>query len=80
MFKYTVNSNFHLIRSKTLPTNDFELTVPDLYWHLGKFVTPPPYKDVCRKTIANQHHVSIVGVDYYSSVCNVHFKSVSSTE
>ena len=23
--------NFHLIRSKTLPTNDFELTVPDLY-------------------------------------------------
>ena len=26
--KYTVNSNFHLIRSKTLPTNDFELTVP----------------------------------------------------
>ena len=29
--KYTVNSNFHLIGSKTLPTNDFELTVPDLY-------------------------------------------------
>ena len=28
--KYTVNSNFHLIRSKTLLTNDFELTVPDL--------------------------------------------------
>ena len=28
--KYTVNSNFHLIRIKTLPTNDFELTVPDL--------------------------------------------------
>ena len=28
--KYTVNSNFYLIRSKTLPTNDFELTVPDL--------------------------------------------------
>ena len=28
--KYTVNLNFHLIRSKTLPTNDFELTVPDL--------------------------------------------------
>ena len=31
--KYTVNSNFHLIRSKTLPTNDFELTVPNLYVH-----------------------------------------------
>ena len=30
--KCTVNSNFHLIRSKTLPTNDFELTVPDLYY------------------------------------------------
>ena len=29
--KYTVKSNFHLIRSKTLLTNDFELTVPDLY-------------------------------------------------
>ena len=29
--KCTVNSNFHLIRSKTLPTNDFELTIPDLY-------------------------------------------------
>ena len=28
--KYTVNSNFRLIRSKTWPTNDFELTVPDL--------------------------------------------------
>ena len=31
MLKCTVNSNFHLIRSKTLPTNDFELTVPNLY-------------------------------------------------
>ena len=29
--KCTVNLNFYLIRSKTLPTNDFELTVPDLY-------------------------------------------------
>ena len=29
--KCTVNSNFHLIRSKILPTNDFELTVPNLY-------------------------------------------------
>ena len=29
--KCTVNSNFHFIRSKTLLTNDFELTVPDLY-------------------------------------------------
>ena len=28
--KCTVNSNFYLIRSKTLPTNTFELTVPDL--------------------------------------------------
>ena len=28
--KCTVNSNFHLIRSKTLPMNDFELTMPDL--------------------------------------------------
>ena len=27
----TVYSNFHLIRSKTLLTNDFELSVPDLY-------------------------------------------------
>ena len=29
--KCTVNSNFHFIRSKILPTNDFELTVPNLY-------------------------------------------------
>ena len=29
--KCTVNSNFHLIWSKTLLTNDFKLTVPDLY-------------------------------------------------
>ena len=29
--KCTVNSNFHLIRSKILPTNDFELTVHNLY-------------------------------------------------
>ena len=28
---YTVNSNFYLIRSKTLLMNKFELTVPDLY-------------------------------------------------
>ena len=28
--KCTVNSNFHLIRSKTLLTNDFELTIPNL--------------------------------------------------
>ena len=28
--KCTVKSNFHLIRSKTLLTNDFELTVPNL--------------------------------------------------
>ena len=28
----TVNSNFHLFRSKSLPTNDFELTMPDLYY------------------------------------------------
>ena len=28
--KCTVNSNFHLIRSKILPTNDFKLTVPNL--------------------------------------------------
>ena len=27
----TVHSNFHLIRNKSLATNDFELTVPDLY-------------------------------------------------
>ena len=33
--KYTVNSNFHLLWSKTLPMNDFELTVPELYM-------PPP--------------------------------------
>ena len=31
--KCTVNSNFHLIQSKSLQTNDFELTVPDLYIH-----------------------------------------------
>ena len=29
--KCTVKSNFYLIRSKTLLTNDFELTVPNLY-------------------------------------------------
>ena len=32
--KCTVNSNFRLIRSKTLLTNVFELTVPDLYMFL----------------------------------------------
>ena len=31
--KCTVNLNFHLIRSKTLLTNDFKLTVPNLYLH-----------------------------------------------
>ena len=29
--KCTVNSYFHLIRNKSLLTNDFDLTVPDLY-------------------------------------------------
>ena len=28
--KCTVNSKFHLIQRKSLQTNDFELTVPDL--------------------------------------------------
>ena len=32
--KCTVNSNFHLIQIKTLLTNDFELTVPNLYFIL----------------------------------------------
>ena len=35
--KCTVNSNFHVIRSKILPTNDFELTVPDLYCNKNAF-------------------------------------------
>ena len=35
--KCTVNLNFHLIRSKTLPMNDFELTVPDLYRYIDTF-------------------------------------------
>ena len=30
LLKNTVNSNFHLIRRKNWPTNDFELTVSDL--------------------------------------------------
>ena len=30
--KYTVNSNFYLIQNKTWPTNDFELTMPNLYF------------------------------------------------
>ena len=29
--KCTVNSYFHLFRRKCLPTNDFELTMPDLH-------------------------------------------------
>ena len=29
--KCTVNSYFHLIQRKSLPRNDFELTVPELY-------------------------------------------------
>ena len=33
--KCTVKSNFHLIRSKTLLTNVFKLTVPDLYFIHG---------------------------------------------
>ena len=35
--KCTVNSNFHLIQSKTLLKKDFELTVPDLYYHVYQF-------------------------------------------
>ena len=31
MFKMYSKFEFHLFRSKTLPMNDFELTVPDLY-------------------------------------------------
>ena len=36
--KCTAISNFHLIRSKTLPMNDFELTVPDLE-HLSSIIS-----------------------------------------
>ena len=35
--KCTVNFNFHLIQSKTLLTNDFELTIPDLYKKAEQF-------------------------------------------
>ena len=31
-YRALINSNFHLIRSKTLPMNDFELTIPNLYF------------------------------------------------
>ena len=40
----TVNSNFHLIQSKSLPTNDFELTVPDQYTILHISGNFPEYK------------------------------------
>ena len=30
-YQLICNSNFHLIQRKTLPTNDFELTGPNLY-------------------------------------------------
>ena len=30
-YRALINLNFHLIRRKTLPTNDFKLTMPDLY-------------------------------------------------
>ena len=33
LIKCTVNLKFHLIRSKTLLTNDFELTVPNLIFY-----------------------------------------------
>ena len=39
--KCTVNLNFHFIRSKTLLTKDFELTVPDLYC-LSSFILCEP--------------------------------------
>ena len=53
--KYTVNSNFHLIRSKILRTNDFELTVPNLYcFHPGRLAgkrrTPLNLEEVSRNS------------------------------
>ena len=54
--KYTVNSNFYLIRSKTLPTNDFELTVPDLYITLRFNV----FYTTFRLTQLNYFHSKIV--------------------
>ena len=38
-YRALINSNFHLIRSKTLLTNDFELTVPNLY--IDRPLIPP---------------------------------------
>ena len=64
--KYTVNSNFHLIRSKTLPTNDFELTVPDLYHathsrgditYLLGYTLSPGWKIINRKQVIPDSNV-----------------------
>ena len=53
--KYTVNSNFQLIRSKTLPMNDVELTVPDLYMNTKlALMALLPILRVCENVLLTQ--------------------------
>ena len=51
-YRAQINSNLHLIRRKSLPTNDFELTVPDLYCQCCVFVkTPIGWDQWCHKDV-----------------------------
>ena len=75
-YRALINSNFHLIQSKILPMNDFELTAPDLYFKLneisayldifGFFIVPAAilrqYDTVnCRLLVSKALHIHPVG-------------------
>ena len=58
--KCAVNSSFHLIQSKFLPTNDFELTVPNLYIYSIRKAAYPSFTQ-------SEHAPGDIWVSYMSS-------------
>ena len=62
-YRALINSNFCLIRSETLLTNDFELTVPDLYKEYLHALRPYFTELIYRKLFCSQFIVVL-------KVCN----------
>ena len=63
--KCTVNSNFYLIQSKTLPANDFELTVSNLYcdvtsfWHYDVIIPNAKFLPITTLLHKSNYHNSV---------------------
>ena len=58
--KCMINLYFHSFRRKSLPMNDFELTVPDLYWY--SCIAESLWKPLLDSCLYHSHQVSVVNL------------------